>query len=316
MAFVPKKLNYTGKVRVVRIGGDSGRAFSVGGEDSYPFYLFEGTQPNRPKIAMEVYDSKPGEWPAAVLEPFKDVCHDPVLWARKCVDAYKAELIALQLSSTDPAGEDRAADEAAEAARKVAEAIGVPLIVLGSGNVEKDAEVLRRVCEVCEGKNLTIGPVQEGNYKKIGAGAIAFNHNVIASTPIDINMAKQLNILLGNLGVPDERIIMDPTTGGLGYGIEYTYSIMERDRMAALTQEDVKLQTPILCDLAKEVWKTKEARLGIDEAPTLGDPEKRGILMEAITAVVLLQAGANIVIMRHPRAVDLVREIINDMLEA
>jgi len=157
-----------------------------------------------------------------------------------------------------------------------------------------------------------IGPVVEGNYKQVGAGAIGYKHTAVASTPIDINLAKQLNILLGNLGVPDGQIIVDPTTGALGYGIEYTYSVMERDRMAALTQQDERLQFPIVCNLAKEVWKTKEAKLTAEEAPTLGDARKRGVLLEAVTAIMLLLAGADVLIMRHPEAIRLIREMIGE----
>jgi acetyl-CoA decarbonylase/synthase complex subunit delta len=268
--------------------------------------------PHPPRIAMEVFDAPPEEWPEAVLEPFKDVTNDPAAWAKKCVEKFGAELIALQLVSTDPNGLNRPADEAAQTAKKVASAVDVPVIVWGSGNADKDAEVLRKVAEACDGMNLVIGPVVEGNYKQVGAGAIGYKHTAIASTPIDINLAKQLNILMGNLGVPDEQIVVDPTTGGLGYGIEYTYSVMERDRMAALTQQDERLQFPILCNMAKEVWKTKEAKT--TDAPTLGDVKKRGILMEAITGVMLLLAGADLLIMRHPEAIKLVREMIADFM--
>jgi acetyl-CoA decarbonylase/synthase complex subunit delta len=218
------------------------------------------------------------------------------------------------LKSTDPNGLDRSADEAVEVVKKVADVVDVPLIVWGCDNDEKDAEVLRKVAEACDGKNLIIGPVVEGNYKQLGAGALAYHHTAIASTPIDINLAKQLNILLGNLGVPDEQIIVDPTTGGLGYGIEYTYSVMERISMAALTQEDEKLQFPMVCNLAREVWKTKETKLSQEEAPLLGNPKKRGILMEAVTAVLLLGAGADVLIMRHPEAIKLVRGVIDDLM--
>jgi acetyl-CoA decarbonylase/synthase complex subunit delta len=196
----------------------------------------------------------------------------------------------------------------------VAGAVDVPVIVWGSGNVEKDADVLRKVAEACDGMNLVIGPVAEGNYKQVGAGVIGYKHTAIASSPIDINLAKQLNILMGNLGVPDEQIVVDPTTGGLGYGIEYTYSVMERDRMAALTQQDERLQFPILCNMAKEVWKTKEAKTKMEDAPTLGDTKRRGILLEAVTAVMLLLAGADVLIMRHPEAIKLVREMISDFV--
>jgi acetyl-CoA decarbonylase/synthase complex subunit delta len=202
-----------------------------------------------------------------------------------------------------------------ETVKKVADAISVPLLVWGCVNDEKDALLLRRVAEVCEGKNIAVGPVVDKNYKQIGAMAIGYNQSVMASSPIDVNLAKQLNILLGNLGIPDDRVIIDPTTGGLGYGLEYTYSVMERDRMAALTQEDVKLQSPIVCNMAHEVWKTKETKLTTEENPKLGDAKKRSILMESVTAMTLLTAGADILIMRHPDAVALVKDMINELLQ-
>jgi acetyl-CoA decarbonylase/synthase complex subunit delta len=309
VAFEIPKLTYTGKIKTVNLGKGP-KAIAVGGETVYPFHLFEGEMPHPPRIAMEVYDAPPEEWPEAALEPFKDVANDPVAWAKKCVQSYGAEMITLQLVSTDPNGLNRSSDEAAQTVKKVAGAVDVPVIVWGSGNVEKDADVLRKVAETCDGMNLVIGPVAEGNYKQVGAGAIGYKHTAVASTPIDINLAKQLNILMGNLGVPDEQIIVDPTTGGLGYGIEYTYSVMERDRMAALTQQDERLQFPIICNMAKEVWKTKEAKT--TDTPALGDPKKRGILLEAITGVMLLLAGADVLVMRHPEAIKLVREMIAD----
>jgi acetyl-CoA decarbonylase/synthase complex subunit delta len=312
VAFEIPKITYSGKIKEVTLGKGP-KAVTVGGETSYPFHFFEGEMPHPVRIAMEVYDAAPDDWAEASLEPFKEVVSDPVAWAKKCVESYGAEMIALQLASTDPNSANRSADEAAQTAKKVAAAVDVPVIVWGSGNVEKDAEVLRKVAEVCDGMNLVIGPLAEGNYKQIGAGAIGYKHTAVASTPIDINLAKQLNILLGNLGVPDGQILVDPTTGGLGYGIEYTYSVMERDRMAALTQQDERLQFPILCNMAKEVWKTKEAKTATADAPTLGDAKKRGILMEAVTGVVLLLAGADILVMRHPEAIKLVRETIADL---
>ncbi len=311
MAFEIPKTKYTGKIRDITLGkGD--KAITVGGETSYPFYLFEGGMPHLPKIAMEVWDCPPQDWPEAALEPFAGVTDDPVAWAKKCITDYGAEMIALQLISTDPNGLDRGADEAAEVVKKVVDAIDAPLIVWGTGNEEKDTEVLRKVAELCQGKNLIIGPLEEKDHKKIGASAIGYHHTVVASTPIDINLAKQLNILLSNLGVPDEQIIMDPTVSGIGYGIEYAYSVMERMRMAGLTQEDEKLQFPIICNLAKEVWKTKELHLANDEF-NMGNAKKRGILMEAMSAMVLLLAGADVIIMRHPEAIRLVREMIAEL---
>jgi len=312
MAFEIPKTAYSGKIKEIKLGkGD--KAVTVGGESCYPFYLFEGEMPNLPKIAMEVYDSPPEEWPEAALEPFAGVTDDPVAWAKKCIDEYGAEMICLQLASTDPNGLDRSPEEAAQVVKKVADAIDVPLIVWGTANHEKDTEVMRVVTETCQDKSLIIGPVEEGDHKKIGAAAIGYNHTVAASTPIDINLAKQLNILLGNLGVPDDKIIIDPTVSGIGYGIEYCYSVMERIRMAALTQQDEKLQFPIICNIAKETWKTKEAKISEAEDPKMGDAKKRGILLEAMSATALLLAGADILIMRHPEAIKLVREMIAEL---
>jgi len=312
MAFEIPKTIYSGKIKEIKLGkGD--KAVTVGGETAYPFYSFEGEMPNLPKIAMDVYDCPPEEWPEAALEPFAGVTDDPVAWAQKCIKDYGAEMICLQLLSTDPNGLDRGADEAAEVVKKVADAIDVPLIVWGTANHDKDTEVLRKAAELCQDKRLILGPVEEGDHKKIGAAAIGYKHTVVASTPIDINLAKQLNILLGNLGVPDDLLAIDPTVSCIGYGIEYCYSVMERMRMAALTQQDDKLQFPIICNIAKEVWKAKEVKITEAEDPKMGDAKNRGILMEAMSAMVLLLAGGDVLIMRHPEAIKLVREMISDL---
>lgn len=313
MAFeIPKQI-YSGSIKTVTIG-KGGKAITLGGETSYPFYVFEGVMPNPPRIAMEVWDVDPGEdWAEPAKEPFKDVLGDPVAWAQKCVKEYGADAIALILVSTDPNGQDASPESAAETAKKVASAVDVPVIVYGTSNVDKDAEVLPAVAEACQGLNLVLGPVQDKNYKKIGAAALGYNHTLSANSPIDVNLAKQLNILLGQLGVKDSQILVDPTTGGLGYGMEYCYSVMERDRMAALTQEDDRLQFPILNYLGQEVWKVKECKLSNEEAPQLGDQKTRGILMEAVTAVSLLLAGSDLLIMRHPESVKLAKEIIKEL---
>jgi len=311
---VPKTL-YSGRIKDITLGGGD-QAVTVGGETCYPFYLFEGEMPRLPRIAMEIYDCPPEEWAPAALSPFAGVTDDPVAWAQKCINDYGAEMLCLQLESTDPNGLDRGAEEAAQVVKKVADAVSVPLIVWGTANHEKDTEVLRQVAEVCQGKKLIIGPVEEGDHKRIGGSAIAYQHTVAASSPIDINLAKQLNILLGNLGVPDELMVIDPTVSGIGYGIEYCYSVMERMRMAGLTQQDDKLQFPIVCNVGKEVWKIKEVHISAEEAPMMGDAAKRGILMEAISAMMLLLAGGDVMIMRHPEAIRLIREMMAELAAA
>jgi acetyl-CoA decarbonylase/synthase complex subunit delta len=311
MSFETPKIAYNGKIREISLGKEG--EVTVGGESCYPFYLFEGDMPRRAVIAMDVYDTKPDDWPESVLAPFADVVDDPASWAKKCVESYGAEMIALQLVSIDPNGLDSPPEKAVEVTQKVAEAIDVPLIVWGVANSEKDTVVLKMIAEACSGMNLILGPVEEDIHKAVGAAAIAYGHTVAASTPIDINLAKQLNILLKNLGVPDEKILIDPTVSSLGYGLEYCYSVMERIRMAALTQEDERLQFPILANLAKEVWKIKEAKLTQEEDPLLGEQEKRGILLEAMTAELFLIAGADILVMRHPEAIGLVRKFVKGM---
>jgi len=312
VAFEIPKQDYSGEIRATTLGvGD--KAVTVGGENSYPFHTFEGDMPNAPKIAMEIWDKDPGEdWAEAAKEPYKDVLGDPVAWAKKVLE-YEPDLLVIQCQSADPNGDNAPAEEVADRVKSVVDEVDVPVVVWGTYNHEKDIEVMRLVSEKCQNKNLIIGPVEEGDHKQVGAAAMGYNHTIAASSPIDVNLSKQLNILLGNLGVKDEKIIVDPTTGGLGYGLEYTYSIMERIMMAALTQEDDKLQRPVICNMAHEVWKTKEAKLSEEEAPELGDAAKRGILMEAVTAVSLLMAGANVLMMRHPEAVKLVRNFISQM---
>jgi acetyl-CoA decarbonylase/synthase complex subunit delta len=303
------KDNYPGKIREVTLGAADVK--KVGGDSALPFHLFEGEGANPVMIALDVEDCPPAGWPDTVLEPYMDVVSDPVLWAKRCIEEYGADSVCLQLTSTDPNGMNRSADEAADVVKRVCDEIAAPLIVLGTGNVEKDQEVLKKVAEICEGRNLLIGPAKEENYKTIGASAIGYKHSVLASTPMDVNLAKQLNVLLTNLGLPPERIVIDPATGALGYGLEYSYSVIERDRIAALCQNDDMMQMPILCNLGREVWRVKEVRMK-DEG--FGDEKTRGILWEGITAISLALAGANILIMRHPRAMDLVRGAIQELM--
>ncbi len=310
MGFQFFKESYTGKIREITLGKGK-KAVTVGGENCYPFYQFEGAVPAPPRIAMEIWDMVPEDWAEAALAPFKDVVSDPAAWAKKCVKEFGAEILVLQLKSTDPNGKNATAEQAAATVKKVRAAVDVPLVVWGSANTEKDEVVLKKVAEECQGENLILGPVEDKNHKAIGAAAMGFGHSVISSSPIDVNLAKQVNILLENLGVPADRMLIDPTTGGLGYGMEYSYSVMERIRMAALAQGDDKLQLPIINNLGNEVWKCKEAKQPVAEAPTLGDPERRAILMEAVGAVTYLMAGSNILIMRHPEAIRMVRSYID-----
>ncbi|HIE07536.1 MAG TPA: acetyl-CoA decarbonylase/synthase complex subunit delta [Desulfarculaceae bacterium] len=313
MAFSAQTEKYSGKMGTLTFGSGD-QALTVGGQAAMPFAAFDGELPNKPVIAMEVYDVVNADWPAAVVDPFKDVINDPIAWAKKNVEEYGAKAICLQLASTDPNGDDKDAAYAADLVAKMVDAISVPLVVWGSGNVEKDAEVLAKICEVNEGKNLLVGPAVEENYKKIAAAALGYGHAVVSQSPIDVNMAKQMNILISNLGLPMDKIIMEPSTAALGYGVEYSYSVMERISLAALAQNDEKMQCPIINDIGKECWKAREVMLTETEEPSFGpDQEKRGVLWEAITALDMAIAGSNLLIMRNPKAVKLVEECIDEL---
>lgn len=313
MAFQPAKQVYTGAIREVTLGSGD-KAVTVGGKQVFPFHSFEGAIPNPPRVAMEVWDKDPSaDWAEAAKAPFLDVLADSAAWAKKCVDQYGAEMIVVQTKSADPNGDNKPAEQVADVVSKVVSAVDVPVVIWGVANHEKDTEVMRLTAEKCSGKRLALSPVEEGDYKQVGGSCLAYKHVVVASSPIDVNLAKQLNILLGNLGIASQDIVIDPTTGGLGYGLEYSYSVMERIVQAALTQEDEKLQQPIIANVGNEVWKSKEANLSAEDAPALGDPAKRGVLMEAVTAVGLLLAGADIVVMRHPDAIKLVKKFITKM---
>ena len=307
MAFEKPTVKYSGKINEVSLGTSQ---LQIGGQTAYAAHSFEGDFPNKPKIALDVWDYDPsGECPEALADAFKGVMGDPGAWAKKCVE-YGADIVILHLKSSDPNDRNTGAAEAIASVQKVMDAVSVPVIVMGVENKEKDIETLSAVAEKFANKNLAIGPVTDKNYKQVGAQALAYGHTIIARSPIDVNLAKQLNILLSGLGVPKDKIIVDPTTGGLGYGMEYGYSVMERISMAALLQQDENLQQPMISFFGEDVWKSKEAGLPTSENPTLGHATCRGVMMETTEAVAVLGAGISIVSMRHPASVQLVREYI------
>jgi len=300
-----------GKVREVELGAGD-KAKKVGGENSLPFHLWEGEMPNKPIVAAEVSDEV-GELIPALEKALGEVKNDPVAWAKKAVEEWGADAIFLLLTSTDPKATDASADTAAETVLKVEAAVGVPVVVYGTEDLDKDAEIAKVIATKAEGKNLLIGPAKEENFKKVGAPAIGYKQTVAGMTPIDVNLAKQLNILLTNLGMEAEKLVIDPTTGALGYGLEYSYSVMERLKIAGLMQDDAMTQMPMLANIGFQAWKTKEAKSSEEEYPEWGDPEKRGIMWETLTAVSLLLAGADILVLRHPDTIRLIKQLIADL---
>ncbi len=311
MAYVAPKESYSGKVFEVTIGTDRTAVF--GGENVLPFHKFEGDTPNRPLIAYEIQDVPPDDWPEAIKKVYEKVSDDPVRWAKYCQDELKARAIALRLIGTHPDRENRTPEEAAKTVRDVLSAINIPLIILGSNHLEKDSPVLVAAAEAAKDKNCIIGKAQEGNYKTIAAAAMANNHKLVALSELDINLSKQLNILITQMGFEKERLITDPMCSALGYGLEYTYSVMERIRLAALTQNDAVMQPPMLGDVGMYVWKVKEAQATESDIPQWGGLEKRAITWEAITATALMISGAELLIMRHPEAVRVVESFIDEL---
>jgi len=302
----------TGRIREVTLGTGDG-AVQLGGAAALPFHSFDGELPHAPRIAMEVFDLVPDGWAAALTDALGDVLGDPAAWARSNVEDHGADMICIQLAGTDPNGADRTPEQAAETVSAVVAAVDVPVIVYGSGNAEKDTEVLKKVAESVTSTMLAIGSATEDNYKPITAAALGYGHAVVAETPIDVNMAKQLNILITQMGLDAERVFIDPSVGAVGYGVEYAYTVMERLRLAALNQNDDMTQMPMICNLGKEAWRSKEARATEAEEPAWGDAEKRGVLWEAVTAITFALSGADILVMRHPSAVATVRKAIEGL---
>ena len=312
MAFTIPKENYNGKVYEVVLGVGE-RAIKIGGESTLPFLSFEGEMPNRPSIAIEIQDLPPSDWPDTVKKVYEKVSSNPVAWAKFCQDELKADAVALRLISTHPDQKDTKPEDAAKLVSEVLNVISIPVIILGSEHIEKDIAVLKTVAETAKGKNCIIGKAQEENHKTIAAVAMANEHKLIAMSQLDVNLAKQLNILLTQMGFVKERILTDPMSSALGYGLEYTYSVMERIRLAALQQNDGAMQPPLVCDIGKNVWKTKETIAAEAELPEWGSLEERGIIWEAMTAAGMIMAGANLLIMRHPKAIELTKKLIEEL---
>ncbi len=311
MALVVPKESYSGKIYEVQLG--SGKTVTIGGANALPFLGFEGTFPHKPAVALEVADIAPEDWPETVKKAVSGASANPVSWAKFCQEQ-GADMVALRLIGTHPDQKNRSAEDAAKTAAEVAAAVDIPLVILGSGHVEKDTQVLQAVAAAVRGKNCAIGKAVEENYKTVAAAAMANDHKLIAMSQLDVNLAKQLNILLTQMGFAKERIIMDPMSSALGYGMEYTYSVMERIRQAALLQNDPMMQTPIVCDIGLNVWKVKETIAPDAEMPEWGGLADRALAWEAITASGMLTAGADMLIMRHPGAMVKAKELIAELM--
>ena len=279
---IPKD-KWPGSIKAVTIGataaegGTRAKSVTVGGQTTMPYMQFEAPTPNTPVVAIEIKSKKPEDWSQLLDGPWGDVMSDPAAWAKKAEEA-GADIIVLALMLEDTI------ESAVQTVKAVLAATGLPLVVWGPGQAEKDNELLVPVAEATKGEKIVLGICEDKNYRTIAATAMANGHLVQARTPMDVNLAKQLNILITDMGLPADRIVMDPTTGALGYGIEYGYSVMERLRLAAL-QGDAMTQLPMMVTPGFEAWKAKESKVGEGVPETWGDWAERGVHWETVTAI-------------------------------
>ena len=313
MAFKMSVQKYSGKISEVEIGVGE-KAIKIGGESTLPFYSFDGDTGNTQKIGIEISDIYPEAWTDTFKEIYKEVADCPVKWAKYVEENTKADFICLKLESSDPNGLDKSPEECAQVAKKVVEAIKLPLVIAGCGNHEKDGKVFEKVAQAVEGYNCLFLSATEDNYKTVGASTgMAYNHKVGAESSVDINLAKQLNVLLTQLGVKSENMVMNVGSSTVGYGYEYVASTMDRVRLAAFGQNDKTLQMPIITPVSFESWHIKESIASEEDEPTWGCVEQRGINIEVSTAISSLVGGSNAVILRHPKSIETVKELVSEL---
>lgn len=312
MVEIPKE-KWSGKIGKVVIGatkeegGTRSKKIIIGGTSVLPFLKFEGDTGEKPPLALEVLDVIKEGYPNNVKKLLPEN-YDPIEWAKICENEFNADLICFKLISTNPEEENTSIENAVENVKAMLKAVSVPLMIYGSGDIEKDAKLLEAVAKAAEGERCILGKADESSYKSIAAASMAYDHAIIGFSNLDINLAKQLNILLTDFDLKKDNIIMDPLMAGVGYGLEYSYSVIERIRLAAL-MGDSMLQVPIVCD-SSSAWNARES---YEENPEYGDVEKRGLFWEIATATSAIIAGADMLILRHPEALKSVRKTIDDL---
>lgn len=313
MSFVPKTQAYSAKINEVTIGtGD--KAVVLGGQNVLPFYTFDAPIANAPKIGIEISDLA-SEWTAPALKEFYAGCTTMADYAKKAETMPGADFLVLHFESADPNGINRSVEECVAEAKAVADAVTMPIAVMGCKNVEKDGELFTKIAEALQGKNILVLSAREEDYKSVGASVgLAYNQKLGAESADDINLAKQLNVMLTQLGVSAQSIVMNVGTAAVGYGYEYVASTLDRVRAAALAQSDVQLQMPIIAPTSTDTWSVKEAVMAEEDMPEWGNQEERGIDMEVATAAANLTGGADAVVMRHPAAVATIKKFITELM--
>lgn len=314
MPFVPKKHAFSAAIHPVALGTGE-KAVTIGGNSTFPFYSFDAETVNAPKIGMEVTDLGLAAYPQAGLQEFYAGCQTVADMAERAQTMPQVSFIVLHLEGADPNGENRSVASCVELAKEVAARITLPLVLMGCKNVEKDAEIFAQAAEALTGKNILVLSAREENYKAVGASAaLAYGQKVGAESAVDINLAKQLNTVMTQLGVQPGAIVMQAGSAAAGYGFEYVASTLDRIRAAALAQNDAQLQMPVMTPVSTETWSVKESVMPEAEMPDWGDAETRGIDMEVATAAACLACGSDAVILRHPASVTAIGKMIDALV--
>ena len=313
MPFTGKSGKFNAAIRTVEIGtGD--KAVKLGGENVLPFYTFDAPIENAPKIGVLITDMGLENEVAGIKDYYAGATTFAEI-AKKAEEMPGADFVVLRFEGADPNGENRSVDDCVAIAKEVGDAITAPLVIEGCKNVEKDAELFSKVAEALQGKNVLILSAREENYKAVAAAAgLAYGQKVGAESAVDINLAKQLNVLIGQLGVDQANVVMNVGSAAAGYGFEYVVSTMDRVKAAALAQGDVQLQMPIMTPVADEAWNVKEAMASEADMPEWGSQEERGIDMEVETAAAVLASGSNAVILKHPTSVATISKLIKALV--
>ena len=313
MAFTPKTAPFSGKINAVTLGtGD--KAIVIGGQNVMPFYTFDAPIENAPKIGVEISDAA-NAWTAPGLKEFYAGCTTMADYAKKAETMEGVDFLCLNFESADPNGANRSVADCVADAKAVAEAVSMPIVIMGCKNMEKDGELFSKISEALQGKNILVMSAKNEDYKTVGASvALAYGQKVGAETADDINLAKQLNIMLKGLSIKPENIIMNIGTAAVGYGYEYVASTLDRVRLAALAQSDADLQMPIVSPVSTDTWGVKESSATEEDEPAWGCQEERAIEMEVSTAAANLTGGADAVIMRHPAAIATIKKFITELV--
>ena len=308
MPFAKKPQVFSAKINELTLGtGD--KAATLGGQNVFNLYTFDAPIANRPKIGIDVSDDP--EQPSEGLKAFYAGCNTLAERAKKAAELPEADFVCIRFDLADPNGENKSVEDCVADAKAVAEVVDKPIVVAGCKNSEKDADLFGKISEALQGKNILVLSAKEENYKGVAAGAgMAYGQKVGAESAVDINLAKQLNVLITQMGVNGENVAMNVGSAAAGYGFEYVVSTLERVKAAALSQNDNTLQMPIITPVGVETWGVKESTAPESENPGWGSAEERGIDMEVETAAACLAYGSDAVILKHPVSIQTTARLV------